>query len=154
APPPAAPPAPPAPPALDHDTAMEAMRFYPSILGWVRRCGVPPHDAPDVAIDVVLRALRRWDTFAPPAEEHAAAARRAWLFVIAYRAAAAWCKSAARVEARDPAEIEALSERGELQPSPEETTLDQEARSERAAEGELGALRPQTTPEAWRAFVA
>jgi DNA-directed RNA polymerase specialized sigma24 family protein len=156
-PPEGAPPAPPpgALPSIDRDTALDAMRFYPAILGWMRRCGVPPREAPDVAIDVVIRALKRWAAFVAPDEQHAAAARRMWLFVIAYREAAAWCKSdAARLEPHDPREMAALAEKGEQHASPEETMIDQEEQSERAAEVELGALCPETSSENWRAFVA
>ena len=153
--PPAAPAAPPVQDALgtiDRAIAMEAMRFYPAILSWARRCGVPDGDTHDVAIEAVLRAVRSWTTWKPRDEQHPAAARRAWLFVITYRLAAAWRKSAARVEPHDPAALDATTDVVEL--SPEEAALAREAQSERAAEVKLDALRPQTSPENWRAFVA
>lgn len=156
-PPDGAPPAPlapaaPAPLVIDRETAMAAMKFYPAILGWARRFGVPAGDAPDVAIEVVLRAVRRWDAFVLGPDEHPTAARRIWLFVIAYRAAATWRKRAARVEPHDPADMEALAAQGDQYPSPEEATLDQEGK--RVAKQELDAVRPETDSENWRAFVS
>lgn len=126
---------------IDRATAKAAMSFYPLVLRWVLRFGVPARDAPDVAQEALLGALPRWAAFVlwPGVQE--AVARRQWLAGFAVRYASDYRRRSREVPT---AADEIQDTRGTAAPA-------DEAFDARVA---LGELQEATTPPRWAVFLA
>lgn len=131
---------------IDRATAKAAMSFYPLVLRWVLRFGVPARDAPDVAQEALLGALPSWDAFVPWPGVLEGVARRHWLAGVAARQASGYRRRGREVPAA-PEEIEDI---------PDGAALADEAigARERATDVALNELEKATTPPRWAVFLA
>lgn len=139
----------PPPPTDPAGAVAYLLRLAPFVVRRLQRLGVPNRDVEDVAQQVLIVALRKWQSFMSPPDVLESLARRRWVFAITWHCALAYRRSGARnmillLQPDDP----------RLDPNDHGAPdTDRRIDASRALEALTGP-RLETSPERWRVFLA